>query len=197
MSRVLVAATFAGGLVLAGSAAASAHGHGPPSGGAASGSVSCAVNAVLDFSPALQSGATGKTDVSLHMQLTRCTAAGLHHRTTGHASADLGSIANGSCTLPSSAPGFSGLSIRWTPAPHVPASSVSSSGGTLSTLSDGRGQAKYSDLAVTGSFATTSSTLGSATLTTKGTVAALTAACNDTSASGGVSSIAIGGSATL
>lgn len=188
---MLVAATLAGGMVVAGAAAASAKG------GPAGGSVSCSVNAVLGFSPALQSGATGNTNVTLHMELTKCTAAGLHHRTTGHVATAAGSIPNGTCTLPTSVPAFSGLSIRWTPGAQVKPSSVASpGGGSVSTLTNGRAQVSFTDLAVTGSFAT-STTPGMATLTTKATAAALEAACNATGAGGGLAAIGVSGKVTL
>lgn len=189
---VMASALAAGLVVVAGAGVASAKGKPTPTG--ASGTATCSVNASLSFTPALMSTATGNSAVSMNIQLVRCTAAGMRHRTTGHvASVSLGSIPSNTCTAPTAAPAFSNLSIRWTPTSQVAASLVSSAAGSMTTLASGDAQLSYSALTVTGSFATTT---GSATLATHDTVAALEAMCTASGGSG-LASISFGGSATL
>lgn len=190
--KLVTAMSLAAGLVVvAGAGVASAKGRPTPTGG--TGTATCSVNASLSFTPALMSTATGSSTVQMSMQLVRCTAAGMRHRTTGHVSSSLGTIPSNTCTAPTSAPAFSNLSIRWTPTSQVAASVVSSAAGSTTTSTSGDAQLSYSALSVTGSFATTT---GSATLTTRDTVAALEAMCTASGGSG-LSSISFGGSATL
>lgn len=184
----LSAAVVALGMVVADASVALAKG--PPTAGAASGTVSCSVNAVLSFSPPLQASATGNSNVSLSAQLTKCTTTSSMHKTTGHLSGSVGTVASNSCTAPS-APAFSNLSVRWTPSSKVAGSMVSdASAGTNTTLSNGKGQTVYSGVTVTGSFATTTGTL---TMTTKNTVAHIGALCSGS----GVGVIPLRGSANL
>lgn len=199
MAKLVTSMAMSGAVVLVGAGVASAHPGGPHGGpGSVSGSITCGVNASLSFSPALMSSAaSGQTsNVSLNIQLVQCKTSALHHRTTGHVKPiALGTIAQSTCTVPTTAPPtFSGLGIRWTPPSQVSGSQVSSStAGTLTTLSSGQAQVVYDALTVAGSFATTS-TPGSATLTTRSTVSALQSACQS---SAGLSSIAFSGKATL
>lgn len=200
MGKLVASMAMAASLVgLVGVGAASAHPGGPHGGpGSVSGSITCRVNASLSFSPALMSSAASgqSSNVSLDIQLVQCKTGALHHRTTGHVKPiALGSIPTSTCTVPTTAPPtFSGLGVRWTPPSQVQASQVSSSAaGTLTTLTDGRAQVAYAALTVAGSFAT-SSTPGSATLTTRSTVAALQSACQSST---GLSSISFSGTATL
>ena len=174
----------------AGGAYATPHGHGP-GGGAATGTAKCSVQGSLSFSPSLQASATGNSTVTLHANLVRCAkAAGSHGRTTGHIAVSLGTIPANTCTVPSSAPAFSGLSVRWTPTSKVTPSLASSAAGTVTTQTDGTAQVSYPTVTVTQSFPTTT---GSITLNTSDTVANLTAACQGA----GLSGISFGGSATL
>lgn len=117
----------------------------------------------------------------------------MHGRTTGHVSvANAGSIPTDTCTIPSTAPTFSGLGVRWTPTSKVVPSSVAAgTAGTVTTLAGGNDEVAYTGLVVTGSFATSSGTL---TLDTTETVAALQAACQST---GGLAGISFRGNATL
>ena len=192
IAKIVSALSLAAGfVVVAGAGVASAHGR--PTGGGASGTATCAVNASLSFTPALLSTATTNSQVVLNMQLVRCNASGMHHRTTGHAAAALGSIPSNTCAAPTAAPAFSNFKIRWTPTSKVTPSQVSSAAGTVTTLTNGDARLSYSAMNVTGSFVTST---GSATLTTRDTVADLEAMCTASSGTG-LSSISFGGSATL
>ena len=196
-ARVLGAVSMATGFVLvAGAGVASAKPGGHPGSGALSGSITCRMNASLSFSPSLvsTSAAANNSTVMLNIQLVQCNSSAVQHRTTGHvAPMNLGTVPTSTCALPTSLPAFSGMAVRWTPTAKVQGSSVSTTAtGTLTTLGTGMAQVVYSGLAVAGSFAT-STTPGTATLTTRSTVSALQSACQ----AGGLSDISFSGSATL
>ena len=196
-ARLLGAVSVAAGLVLvAGAGVASAKPGGHPGSGALSGSITCRMNASLSFSPSLMStsASTNNSTVTLNIQLVQCSTSAVQHRTTGHlAPMNLGTIPTNTCSLPASLPAFTGMAVRWTPTAKVQGSTVSSTAtGTLTTLASGTAQVVYNALAVTGSFAT-STTPGMATLTTRSTVSALQSACQGS----GLSDISFGGSATL
>jgi hypothetical protein len=189
---------MAAGIVLvAGTGVASAKPGGHPGGsGSVSGSITCRMNASLSFSPSLMSTSapTNDSTVMLNIQLVQCNSTAVQHRTTGHVSPmNLGTIPTDTCTLPTSMPAFTGMAIRWTPTSKVQGSTVSSTAtGAVTTLGTGMAQVAYNALAVTGSFAT-SSTPGTAALTTRDTVSALQSACQGS----GLSDISLSGSATL
>ena len=184
-----------GAVAMFGASAASAKG-GPPPGkgpspaGNASGTVTCAVKAVMVFNPPLQSTATGTSMVTLNAQLVKCTTTSTMRRTTGHINqASLGTIATNTCTAPT-APSFSMVAVRWTPPSRVAGSTLSdTSPGTEMTTTGGNAQVSYTGVTATGSFATTT---GALTLTSRDTAANLTAECTGA----GLDAIAFGGVAT-
>jgi len=192
---LLVMAALVVGLVAAEAGVASARGHGGhrgrPTPTAASGTVSCSVKAVVVFNPPLQASATGTSAVTLHAQLVKCSATGMHGRTTGHIAVGMGTVASNTCTAPSSTPALGGIGVRWTPPSRVAGSTLSdTSTGTLTTLANGKVEISYSGITVAGSFATTT---GTATLDSRDTASNLGSACSGT----GLDAVAFGGNATL
>ncbi|HVA02290.1 MAG TPA: hypothetical protein VMU64_00970 [Acidimicrobiales bacterium] len=191
---LLVMAALVVGLVAAEAGVASARGHGHrgrPTATAASGTATCSVKAVLTFNPPLQANATGDSTVILHAQLVKCSATSAHGRTTGHIAAGLGTIPTDTCSAASAAPSFSVVGMRWTPPSRVASSTLSAtSSGTVTTLGNGKAEVSYSDLTVTGSFATST---GTATLDSRDTVSNLGSACSGS----GLDAIAFGGVASL
>lgn len=196
ISSAVAVATIVASVVVgvAGLAGATTKRHGPPT-GTPTGTNACSVNAVLSFSPPLSSTAatSANSTVSLSAQFVRCNARPKHGRTTGHvAVSNAGTVPTDTCTLPSTAPTFSGLKVRWTPPSQVAGSTVAApTAGTITTLGAGNAQVAYTGLAVTGSFATSS---GRMTLDTTDRVAALQAACQ---ASQGLAAISLRGTASL
>ena len=190
-----VAALAFGLLTTLGTGVASAsRGKGPPTPVTQTGTVACQVNAVLTFNPPLQATASTSSSVRLNAQLTRCTGASGHGRTTGHVSGVIGSIPSNSCAASTiTPPAITGLAVRWTPPSRV-ASTVSASAVSASTATNGHGKAQlmitYTGGSVTGSFATSA---GTVTVSSNAPVSALAHACSGS----GLGAISFKGTATL
>lgn len=164
---------------------------------APSGTTTCSVNAVVNFTPPLRATAGTSSSITFNAQLTRCSAVSGHGRTTGHVSGAVGSILSNLCassstiTLPAIT--LPGLTIRWTP-PARGNSTLTAPAGTASTITGSHGkmqfQIAYTGATVTGSFATGA---GTATLDSNDPLSALSHACSGS----GLGTSTFKGTATL
>jgi len=94
---------------------------------ALTGSTTCSVHGKIDFKPALVSGGTASSTVTVTGLLNRCSNGrpGKGKFNNGHLSALVGTISANDCTTLSSgaAPALSGGSVMWTPPSKVAVSS--------------------------------------------------------------------------